>query len=302
MGTPEFAVSSLRILVENGYDIVGVITSTDKYGGRGGKQLLQSAVKKYAVDQELLVMQPKNLKSKKFNKKLQQLNADLQIVVAFRMLPEMVWNMPKYGTYNLHGSLLPKYRGAAPIHWAIINGETETGVTSFKLKHEIDTGDMLIQRKMELDEEDNVGSAHDKMKELAAAVVLESVQLIQSGNYELKAQNAEEACPAPKLFFEDCEIDFALEGNKIYNLVRGLSPFPVAWMRFQNKILKVYKASFEKMNHPELNGAVIRSKKEMKIACSDGFIYLHDVKYEGKKRMKIVDFLNGLNDNPNPRD
>lgn len=301
MGTPDFAVPSLQILVENGYDVVAVITATDKLGGRGGKQLLQSAVKKYAESQGLKVLQPKNLKSAKFNSKLKKLQADLQIVVAFRMLPEMVWNMPRLGTYNLHGSLLPKYRGAAPIHWAIINGEKETGVTSFKLKHEIDTGDLLLQRKMEIENEDNVGSVHDRMKDLAAEVVLDSVLLIEHEEVKLEPQSSSLMSKAPKLFFEDCEIDFSKPAKDIYNLIRGLSPFPVAWTKFEEKVLKIYKATVEIENHHQNPGDFIRTKKEMKVACSDGFVILHDVKYEGKRRMKIVDFLNGLNNYSNPR-
>ncbi|MEN0051746.1 MAG: methionyl-tRNA formyltransferase, partial [Bacteroidota bacterium] len=208
MGTPDFAVPSLQVLVENDYQVVGVITATDKYGGRGGKHLIESAVKRYAVAQNIPVLQPKNLKAADFQAELKALNANLQVVVAFRMLPESVWVMPAYGTFNLHGSLLPKYRGAAPINWAVINGEKETGVTSFFLKQQIDTGDMLFQESLPIGEDETAGEVHDRMMQLGAEVVLKSVQAVEKGDYELQAQNNELATKAPKIYHDTCEIDF----------------------------------------------------------------------------------------------
>ena len=209
MGSPDFAVPSLDILIENGYEVVGVITATDKKGGRGNKKVIESAVKKYALEKGLRLLQPKNLKNVDFVEELRTLKADLQVVVAFRMLPEVVWNMPTIGTFNLHGSLLPKYRGAAPIHWAVINGETETGVTSFFIKHEIDTGDMLLQSKLPIGPSETTGDVHDRMMQLGAEVVLKSVQTIEKGDYQLREQDHNLASKAPKIFRETCEINFA---------------------------------------------------------------------------------------------
>jgi len=209
MGTPEFAVPSLDILVKNGYDVVAVITSTDKYGGRGGKKLIESAVKKYAVSQNIPVLQPKNLKSLEFIEELKSYEADLQLVVAFRMLPVVVWDMPKLGTYNLHGSLLPRYRGAAPINWAVINGDKYTGVTTFKLKHAIDTGDLMHQEKIAITEDDTAGSVHDKMMDLGANLILKTVKSIESGDYETFPQDESQVSKAPKIFHDTCEIDFS---------------------------------------------------------------------------------------------
>ena len=228
MGTPEFAVPSLDILVQNGYEIAAVVTAPDSMGGRGGKQLIESAVKKYAVEKQIPVLQPEKLKSPAFIDTLKNIKADIQIVVAFRMLPEMVWNMPPLGTFNLHGSLLPKYRGAAPINHAIINGEKETGVTSFKLKHEIDTGDILMQKTIPISDDENAGSLHDKMKMIGAEVVLETVKMIENGDYTFIRQKDELASHAPKIFHETCRIDFNNPIQKIHNFIRGLSPYPGA--------------------------------------------------------------------------
>lgn len=296
MGTPEFAVPSLKILLENGHDIVGVVTSTDKMGGRGGKKLLQSAVKKYAVSQGLKVLQPKNLKSKKFLSELHSLKADLQIIIAFRMLPVVVWDMPALGTYNLHGSILPSYRGAAPINWAVINGEKETGVTSFKLKHEIDTGDTLISRKIKIDREDTAGTLHDKMMGLAAEVILESVELISEGMVELKAQDESKVSKAPKIFHQDCSIDFNNKAEKIYDLIRGLSPYPTSWMMFRSKKLKVFWADKVIEDHTEKPGTIISDDKSfLHVYCLDGYLDLKDIQWEGRKKMSVSQFLNGLN-------
>lgn len=295
MGTPDFAVPSLKLLVENGYNIVGVVTSTDKFGGRGGKKLLESAVKKYAVSQNLTVLQPKNLKSKKFIRELKALKADLQIIIAFRMLPEIVWDMPRLGTYNLHGSLLPKYRGAAPINWAVINGEAETGVTSFKLKHEIDTGDTLIAEKINIEKTDTAGSLHDKMMMLAADVILETVKLVDTGKADLKSQNETLVTKAPKIFHKDCKIDFDQKGTLIFNFIRGLSPYPTSWTIFREKKLKVFWAEFIQEEHTEhTETAITDGKTFLHIYCKDGYIAMKDIQWEGRKRMTINQFLNGL--------
>lgn len=309
MGTPQFAVESLKVLVENKYDIVGVITSTDKYGGRGGKVLMESAVKKYAQNQGLYIMQPKNLKSPEFNAELKSLEADLQIVVAFRMLPEMVWNMPPMGTYNLHGSLLPKYRGAAPINWAVINGDIETGVTTFKLKHEIDTGAIALQKRLPIYITDNVGDVHDRMMEVGAAAVLETVQMIENDTVVLAKQDDALKSKAPKIFTETCEINFNQESKKVYDFIRGLSPYPVAWTMLHNKKLKIYKADIYK---PEITddesetpvklvgdlspGSISSNgKNEILIDCNDGQLSLKEIQLSGKKRMDVSSFLNGYN-------
>jgi methionyl-tRNA formyltransferase len=294
MGTPDFAVSSLKILVENGYNIVGVITATDKYGGRGGKKLIESAVKKYAVSQGLKVMQPKNLKATDFVEELRTLNVDLQVVVAFRMLPEIVWAMPTIGTFNLHGSLLPKYRGAAPIHWAVINGETETGVTTFFLQHKIDTGDVIFQEKMSIGENETTGEVHDRMMELGANTVLKTVQVIENGTYTLQPQNDEIATHAPKIFRETCEINFNQPTEKVHNFIRGMSPFPVAWTTLEDKQLKIIKASKIVEKHDFEPGTYVSDhKKSLKIATADGFMEVHQLQLQGKRRMEVVDFLNG---------
>jgi len=295
LGTPDFAVPCVDILVKNGYQIVGVITAVDKYGGRGKKTLLESPIKKYAEKQGIPVLQPKNLKSKVFQKKLKSLNADLQIVVAFRMLPESVWNMPKHGTYNLHGSLLPAYRGAAPINWAIINGETETGVTSFKLKQEIDTGDTLYQEKMPIYQTDTVKEVHDRMKLLAATTILKTVQAIESGPLDLILQDVSKVTHAPKLFTETCEINPSQTTQEIHNFIRGLNPFPTAWTTLHNKKLKVYNISYEQVEDSIPTGVWISDDKNyLKMKCADGYIHILDLQLQGKKRMKIKEFLNGF--------
>ena len=294
MGTPEFAVSSLDILVQNSHQIVAVVTSIDSYGGRGGKQLLESAVKKYAVAHDIPVLQPTNLKSPAFLETLRSYNADLQIVVAFRMLPEVVWNMPPLGTVNLHGSLLPKYRGAAPINHAIINGETETGVTSFKLKHEIDTGDVIMSRSIKIEDSDDAGTLHDKLKDLGAQVVLETVNKIANGSVDFQMQSDDEATAAPKIFHETCKIDFDRPVAEVYNFIRGLSPYPAAWCIIDQKEVKILQAS--KINeHDENKPTKIISdhKRYLKIKCKDGFISITSLKPEGKRVMNITDFLNG---------
>ncbi len=294
MGTPEFAVPSLDILIRNGYDIVGVITATDKMGGRGKKQLIQSAVKKYALEKGLRILQPRNLKSSEFQEELRSLNANLQIVVAFRMLPEAVWAMPELGTFNLHGSLLPKYRGAAPINWAVINGEKETGVTTFFLKQEIDTGDILFQEKMPIFENDTAGDVHDRMMELGAQTVLKTVQAIEHENYELQRQDDSQASKAPKIFFETCEIDFDQPTQKVHDFIRGLSPYPAAWTMLDGKTLKILKTTKSIEDHDLPPGQFVSdNKKELKISTRDGFVVVHELQLQGRKRMSVVNFLNG---------
>lgn len=299
MGTPEFAVASLDILVQHGYDIAAVITVPDKPAGRG-QQLQQSAVKTYALSKGLKVMQPEKLKDEQFLEELKSLKADLQIVVAFRMLPEVVWNMPPLGTYNLHGSLLPKYRGAAPINWAIINGETESGVTSFKLKHEIDTGNMLFQEKIPIGNTTTAGELHDQLMQLGAEVILKTVQAIDAGNYELKPQDDSKSIHAPKLFKETAKINWNEPAEKIYNLIRGLSPYPAAYTSFADKngnllTVKIYRSEVEEASHSHEPGTVITDHKQLvKVACSNGFIRITELQMAGKKRMSVEEFLRGF--------
>ncbi|MEM6697158.1 MAG: methionyl-tRNA formyltransferase [Bacteroidota bacterium] len=294
MGTPDFAVPSLQFLVENDYQVVGVITATDKYGGRGGKHLIESAVKRYAVAQNIPVLQPKNLKAADFQAELKALNANLQVVVAFRMLPESVWAMPAYGTFNLHGSLLPKYRGAAPINWAVINGEKETGVTSFFLKQQIDTGDMLFQESLPIGEDETAGEVHDRMMQLGAAVVLRSVQAVEKGDYELQAQNNELATKAPKIYHDTCEINFNQSTQKVHNFIRGLSPYPAAWTTLDGLKLKVLRTTKLLEDHDLKAGNFSTDNKHfLRIATADGFVEVHELQLAGRKRMKTKDFLNG---------
>lgn len=299
MGTPAFAVASLDILVQNGYDIVGVITVPDKPAGRG-QQLQQSAVKEYALSKGLNILQPEKLKDEAFLEKLRALKADLQIVVAFRMLPEVVWNMPPLGTYNLHGSLLPKYRGAAPINWAIINGEIETGVTSFKLKHDIDTGNMLFQEKLVIGPSATAGELHDQLMLLGARVILKTVQALEAGNYQLIPQDDSQSVHAPKLFKETCRIRWNNSASEIFNLVRGLSPYPAAYTTFTGKnseesMVKIYRCTADDSEHAFAPGTVLSDNKQhLKVACGKGFIHITELQAAGKKRMPIEEFLKGF--------
>lgn len=294
MGTPDFAVPSLRILIENGYNIVAVVTTADKVGGRGNKQIIQSAVKKFALEYNLPILQPEKLRDLQFVETLKNLNVDLQIVVAFRMLPEIVWNMPKIGTINLHGSLLPKYRGAAPINWAIINGDNTTGVTTFFLQHEIDTGNILLQESIEITTTDNAGSLHDKMMYIGAEVVLKTVKGIEDNALIPVPQNSSDVSHAPKLFMNNCEINFNQSTENVHNFIRGLSPFPTAWFRFQDLIMKVYDSKKIIADHSFPPNHILIDKKSMRIATADGFIQLLDIQLEGKKRMSADSFLMGL--------
>lgn len=296
MGTPEFAVPALKTLVESGYDIVGVVTATDKYGGRGGKQLIESDVKKYAVSAGLHILQPKNLKDPKFVEEVRALGADLQIVVAFRMLPVVIWDMPKHGTYNLHGSLLPRFRGAAPIHWAVMTGAEETGVTSFKLKHEIDTGDVLYQERIHIRHEDTTGVIYDKLMHLGAAVVLKTVKAVESGTVHLMPQDNTKVSKAPKIYHETCEIDFSGSVAEVYDHIRGLNPWPMAWTTIDGLEWKILMSGIsDEALHPshQPGHIVTDNKRYIKIACSDGYVALLDVKMQGKKRMDIKSLLNG---------
>lgn len=296
MGTPDFAVSILKKLIENNSKVVGVITSVDKPAGRGRK-IHESAVKKYAVSQNLPVLQPKNLKNKDFQKELKALNANLQIVVAFRMLPKTVWQMPKYGTFNLHASLLPQYRGAAPIHWAIINGETKTGVTTFFIDEKIDTGEIILQKETTISNTETVGTLHDKLMHLGADLVVETVQLITKGTVTTKKQPALEEKSAPKLHSENCNIDWADTVSNVYNKIRGLNPFPAAWTTLNNNgdniLAKIYKVRTEKEKHSYNTGEIILSKKELKVAVKNGFIIIDEIKLSGKKKMDTKSLRNG---------
>lgn len=295
MGTPEFAVASLDALVKAGCRVVGVVTAPDKPAGRG-MQLQQSAVKKYAVEQHIPVLQPVKLKDPEFIEALKQLHADLQIVVAFRMLPEMVWNMPPMGTVNLHGSLLPDYRGAAPINWAVINGEKVTGVTTFKLKHEIDTGDILLQESFPISEEDTAGTIHDRMKDIGAALLVKTVAGLAAGTLTEKPQSGETSTlkHAPKIHTDTCRINWSRSADEIYNMVRGLSPYPGAFTILNEKMLKVYRCKKEIIFPASTEGDhETDGKTFLKFACADGYIHVLDIQLEGKKKMEITEFLRG---------
>jgi methionyl-tRNA formyltransferase len=302
MGTPEFAVASLDILVQNNFDIVGVITAPDKPAGRGQK-IQMSAVKEYALKHNLTILQPANLKDQTFLDQLKALHADLQIVVAFRMLPEMVWNMPALGTFNLHGSLLPKYRGAAPINWAVINGDSETGVTTFKLSHEIDTGSILFRERIPISDEMTAGELHDDMMAVGAQLMLKTVKAIDASRHGEKlnfiSQNDAEATHAPKIFKDTCKINWSKPLKKIYDHIRGLSPYPTAFTEFtdangQIQTLKIYKASRMAGNGRSQNGLVDTDNKTfIRVHCSDGILQMNELQLQGKKRMSVKEFLNG---------
>ncbi|HAQ21487.1 MAG TPA: methionyl-tRNA formyltransferase [Prolixibacteraceae bacterium] len=307
MGTPDFAIESLKALVEKGYQVVGVITAPDKPAGRG-RQLSESAVKQYAVQQNLKIIQPEKLKSPEFIAELESLKADLQIVVAFRMLPEIVWNMPPLGTFNLHASLLPQYRGAAPLNWAIINGETETGVTTFLLSHEIDTGQIIFQEKVPIGDNDTVGDLHDRMMEIGANLVLKTVDALAEGNIQPIDQDELIDVPdrikqAPKIFKDDCRIDWTRDTESVRNLIRGLSPYPAAWMELvhpeKQELLsaKIYAAIPDHSSLPAAPGTIqTDGKKFLKIACPDGWLSVTDIQLSGKKRMKTDELLRGFHD------
>ncbi len=297
MGTPDFAVSTLKNLIEEGYNVVGVITAPDKPAGRGRK-LHESAVKQYAKTQNLTILQPTNLKNEDFLKELKSLKANLQIVVAFRMLPQVVWQMPKYGTFNLHASLLPDYRGAAPINWVLINGENKTGVSTFFIDEKIDTGEMILQEEVSIDPKETAGSLHDKLMELGSYLVLKTVNLIKANEVTTTAQpDLKDIKTAYKLNKDNCRINWNTSTETIYNKVRGLNPYPAAWTVLYNdneKInIKIYEVETLIEDHNNSVGAIQASKKEVKVSVPDGYIILKTIQLPGKRKMDIKSLLNG---------
>ena len=310
MGTPDFAVESLRALVEGGYNVVGVVTMPDKPMGRHGSVLQQSPVKKYALEKGLTVLQPEKLKDETFLDELRALKADLQIVVAFRMLPEVVWNMPPMGTFNLHASLLPQYRGAAPINWAVINGETETGITTFFLKHEIDTGKIIQQVRVPIHETDNVEDVHDRLMLLGGQLVTETVDNILAGTIQPIDQSElvgadVELKPAPKIFHETCQINWNQPMKKVYDFIRGLSPYPAAWSEFEDakgkkQSVKIFSTSMVERVFtaselmPKPGEMLTDGKTFLHVMCQNGLLSINELQMAGKKRMPIADFLRGF--------
>jgi methionyl-tRNA formyltransferase len=305
MGTPEFAVESLKALAVNGYNVVGVVTAPDKPSGRG-LRFSESAVKQYAAGRNIPLLQPEKLKNPEFLKQLEELRPDLQVVVAFRMLPEAVWTLPRLGTFNLHASLLPQYRGAAPLNWTIINGETETGLTTFLLSHEIDTGNIILQEKEPIGPDDTVGDLHDRLMVKGAGMVMKTIDLLAAGTLQPVSQDTllpavDELKPAPKLTRETMHIDWNAPAVSIRNLIRGLSPFPVAWTTLRNisngqeTELKIFMAGTEITSQENKPGTISSDgRKYLKIACSDGWIAVTDLQLAGRKRMKAEEFLRGF--------
>ncbi|MGZ8537197.1 MAG: methionyl-tRNA formyltransferase, partial [Flavisolibacter sp.] len=306
---PDFAVASLDALNKADYNVVAVVTAPDKPAGRGMK-LQVSAVKKYALENGIKVLQPEKLRNNDFLNELKSLNADLQVVVAFRMLPEAVWHMPLFGTINVHGSLLPRYRGAAPINWAIINGEKQTGVTTFKLKHEIDTGDILLQDVIPIGENETAGELHDKMKDIGAALLVKTVNGLIVGTLKETPQSVavknnesgiNELPHAPKIFTDTCKIDWNRTVDQIHNQVRGLSPFPGAFSYLDNKMLKIYKSEKD-FHQPNTKPGTVETdgKSILKFACKNGYLLVKELQLEGKKKMNVEDFLRGYRAQSNP--
>lgn len=298
MGTPDFAVGILDTIYKNNYEIAGVITAPDKPSGRGQK-INESAVKKYATEKGLKILQPTNLKSEEFLAELKSLQANLQVVVAFRMLPEVVWRMPKLGTFNLHASLLPQYRGAAPINWAIINGETKTGVTTFFIDDKIDTGAIILSKETTIEKNETAGELHDKLMLLGSDAVIETLQQIETGSVKTEIQKeGTDLKTAYKLNKDNTKIDWNKLGQEIQNLIRGLCPYPTAWSYIKNDkqewSVKFYETSFVKENHNYSVGKIITTKKEMKIAVTDGFIEVYSLQLPNKRKMKIAELLNGI--------
>jgi methionyl-tRNA formyltransferase len=303
MGTPDFAVASLKALLENGYQVVGVVTAADKPAGRGQK-MHQSAVKIFANEHQLPVLQPEKLKDEVFISELKDLKADIQIIVAFRMLPEVVWKMPSLGTFNLHGSLLPRYRGAAPLNWAIMNGDEESGVTTFLLKQEVDTGNILFREKVPVAPDQTVGELHDQLMEIGAKLVLKTVDALAEGTAIPIPQDnlaiEPEKLHAPKIFKEDCRISWHLDVQSIHNKIRGLSPYPTAWTELTHpsrepQMLKIFRTTPEKSSHLHEPGTMVSDQRKWaKIACSDGYLRITDLQLAGKKRMGIEEFLRGF--------
>lgn len=296
MGTPDFATESLKRLVENNYNIVGVVTAPDRPAGRGQK-IKFSSVKEYAVSQNLQVLQTEKLKNPQFIDELKNLEADLFVVVAFRMLPEIIWRLPAKGTFNLHGSLLPRYRGAAPINWAVINGDKETGVTTFFIEKDIDTGNIIFQEKLSISDKDTAGNIHDKLMHIGSELVCKTIDAIESNKAPNSPQLNETATHAPKIFKADCKVNWEENSVVIHNKIRGLSPYPTAWTSIdKDKTLKLFSSSYENANHNETIGKIlISNNKEMKVAAKDGFVHIHELQLSGKKRMKTEDFLRGYN-------
>ena len=296
MGTPDFAVTSLKKLVENNFNIVGVVTAPDKKAGRGRK-INESAIKKYAIENKLKLLQPQNLKSEVFISNLKALKANLQIVVAFRMLPKLVWEMPRYGTFNLHASLLPDYRGAAPIHWAIINGEKKTGVTTFFIDEKIDTGHIILQKDITIHKDEIVGELHDRLMNLGANLVTETVQKIKNNSVITQKQKQDSQKIAPKLFTENCKINWNNSIDNIYDHIRGLNPFPAAWTDMFNNndvtSLKIYKIRKEEIQHNESIKKITTTKDYIKVAVNGGYIIIDELKISGKKKLDCKNLLNG---------
>lgn len=295
MGTPDFAVASLNALSEAGFEIAAVVTAADKPAGRGQK-IQESAVKQYAVAHDIKVLQPLKLKDPEFIAELATLKADLHVVVAFRMLPEIVWNMPPKGTINLHGSLLPQYRGAAPINHAIINGEKQSGVTTFFLKHEIDTGDIIFSAKVDIADDATAGDLHDQLMDAGAALLVKTVKAIESGDYHEQPQPQSDTLKhAPKIFKEDCKIDWNKPAGEVYNLIRGLSPYPTAFTILNDKTLKIFKAELAEKEVKGIPGTwYTDGKTKLEYQAADGLISLTDLQFEGKKRMQVGEFLRGM--------
>lgn len=305
MGTPDFAVESLKALVETGYNVVGVVTAPDRPAGRGRK-LQQSAVKKYALEQDLKVLQPTNLKSEGFISELKSLEVNLQVVVAFRMLPRVVWKLPKYGTFNLHASLLPQYRGAAPINWAVINGETETGVSTFFIDEKIDTGDMIFQEKVLIDPAESAGSLHDKLMQTGSGLVVKTVEAIAREDVRTTSQKeAGGLKPAHKLDRENTRINWSRPLDEIYNLIRGLSPYPAAWTELLNgnerTTMKIYETDKAIAEHQLETGKILQKEKKVLIALKGGYLELKEIQLPGKRKMAVKDLLNGYEFFPNAK-
>jgi methionyl-tRNA formyltransferase len=299
MGTPDFAVATLKALLDHNYNVVGVITAPDRPAGRGQK-LRASSVKKFALEHNLNVLQPKNLKAESFIEELKALNANLQIIVAFRMLPKVVWQMPEFGTFNLHASLLPQYRGAAPIHWAIINGETKTGVTTFFIDEKIDTGAIISKKETDIDNDMTVGELHDELMSIGSELVIKTVQLIETDNVSTRIQpKSEDLKTAYKLNRDNCKIDWSLPIENIYNKIRGLNPFPTAWCYLNNEdkeplSIKIYGVEKIEEKHNFDNGQLLSTKDTLKVACTGGYINIKEMQLPGKRKMDVKSLLNGF--------
>ncbi|WP_236980223.1 methionyl-tRNA formyltransferase [Membranihabitans maritimus] len=295
MGTPEFAVPVLSSLQKSEHSVEAVVTVPDKLGGRSQNQLLESAVKKYAVKQGIRILQPRNLKSSKFLQKLREIEADVFVVVAFKKLPKLVWSIPTKGTINLHASLLPAYRGAAPINWAVINGETKSGMTTFFIDQKIDTGNILLQKELEIAPDETAGNLHDKMMIHSGKLMLDTLKGIENNSIQATAQDESGVTKAPKIFFDQNKLDFKKSTKQLNNFIRGMSPYPTAWIKFNGKILKIYKADPVILSHSIEPGTIDTDyKTHFKVYTRDGYLKLREVQISGKRKMIIKDFLNGL--------